>query len=123
MISTSSDAFAFLEAETLAGVTFIWNYYQFLFGTETLSVYSHPIVIHGGKNITHDDANYRNALCAKIGKRVERATSNEKHLELVFDDGSKLLVSFRPEDRVARELQESLVATNPQGNILVIGDS
>jgi hypothetical protein len=123
MVSTGEDAFAFLEGKTLSAVTFIWNYYQFLIGTETLSVYSDPIVLIGPTRIALNNPGYRDALCDMIGKQAVRAVSDDDHLELRFNNGNAIYVSFRPEHRVARELQESLVATNPEGSVIVIGDS
>jgi hypothetical protein len=123
VIDQDEDPFAFLRGKTLAAVTFVWNYYQLLIDTETLSIYSDPVVAHLDKVHRRSDAGYRDAICGRIGAKVVRVSSDDDHLELVFSDGATLGISFKPEDRVARELQESLVVTNPQGNIMVVGDS
>jgi len=122
-IDNDGDAFAFLVGKNVAAVTFIWNYYQLLIDTETLSIYSNPVVSHRGKISKSGDPGYRDALCARIGTRVVRDASDDHHLELEFSDGATLHISFKSEDRVAPALQESLVVTNPNGSILSVGDS
>lgn len=119
----AGDAFAFLVGKKVAAVSFVWNYYQLLIDTETLSIYSNPVVNYRGKVSKSGDPGYRDALCDRIGTRVAREASDDHHLELEFSDGAILHISFKPKDRVAPELQESLVVTNPNGNILSVGDS
>jgi hypothetical protein len=94
-----------------------------LIDSETLSIYSNPVVSYRGKVSKSSDPGYRDALCARIGARVVRGASDDHHLELEFSDGAMLHISFKPEDRVAPELQESLVVTDLNGSILSIGDS
>lgn len=122
-IDDDDDAFAFLVGKNVAAVTFVWNYYQLLIDTETLSIYSNPVVSHRGKVSKRGDPGYRDALCARIGTRVVRGASDDHHLEIEFSDGAMFHISFKPQDRVAPELQESLVVTNPNGSILSVGDS
>lgn len=123
VIDNDDDPFAFLTGKTLAAVTFVWNYYQLLIDTETLSIYSDPLVFHLDKVHKRSDPGHRDAICGRIGAKVVRVSSDDDYLELEFSDGARFSISFKPEDRVARELQESLVVTNPQGNIMVVGDS
>lgn len=119
----ADDAFATLIGQDFAAVTFIWNYYQFLIGIDTLSIYCNPLVSFRGKTHRKGDPEYRDALCARIGSTVAYVLSDEGHLEFTLSDGSVIYISFSPEERVDPALQESLVLTNPNGNIISVGDS
>ena len=117
--STDLDVFAFLVELKLAAVTFIWDYYQLLIGTEGLSIYSHPLVQFHHRVLKFGDVGYRDALCERIGAAVVNAQSTEQELTIEFDDGTRFLISFRAEDRIGGG-PESLVAQN---GMLVVGDS
>lgn len=118
----SSGIFDHLIGSSLCAITFIWNYFQFLIGTETISVYSAPIVHAHGKTFSYLDAEYRNALCAEIGKRVIGICDDQAGMTLKFDGGVEFSISFLPEDRIVTGA-ESLVMSNSQGEIVVVGDS
>lgn len=117
--STDADAFAFLVGLKLCAVTFIWDYYQLLIGTEGLSIYSHPKVQFPHRVLGFGDIGYRDAMCERIGAEVVNAQDTDSQLTIEFNDGTRFLISFRPEDRVGAG-PESLVAQN---GMLVVGDS
>jgi hypothetical protein len=117
------NAFEFLTGKVLTAVTFVWNYYQLLLDTDTLSIYTNPAVIYEGKVSTLSNPGYRDALCARIGARVIRAINKRAGLSLEFSDGSSFEISLEAADRVTPELQESLLVMNPNGTILSVGDS
>lgn len=117
--STEADAFAFLSGLKLAAVTFIWDYYQLLIGTEGLSVYSHPEVQFHHRILRYSDPGYRDALCERIGAEVVNVRDTDTELTIEFNDGTRFLISFRAEDRIGGG-PESLVAQN---GMLVVGDS
>ena len=115
-------AFDHLIGEKLSAVTFVWEYYQLQIGTTTLSIYSHPEVHVGHKRFAHGAQGYRDALCERIGSEVADVIDTDQELIINLKGDAKLLVSLLPKDRVAGG-PESVVATNPQGNMIVIGDS
>ena len=117
--STDFDAFAFLVGLKLAAVTFIWDYYQLLIGTEGLSVYSHPSVQFHHRTLKFGDVGYRDALCERIGSEVVNVGESATELTIEFGDGTRFLISFRAEDRIG-DGPESLVARD---GMLVVGDS
>ena len=118
----AGDAFEFLEGQPLCAVTFIWDYYQVLIGTDGLSIYSHPQVDMDGRRISQVDSGYRDVLCSLIGHKVRKAVSDDTELVISFDNEVRMIISFRSGDRIGGG-PESLVAGNAQGNILVVGDS
>jgi hypothetical protein len=117
--SADTDAFGFLVGLKLCAVTFILDYYQLLIGTEGLSIYSHPKVQFPHRVLRFGDAGYRDALCERIGAEVVNARDTHAELTIEFNDGTRFVISFRPEDRVGGG-PESLVAQN---GMLVVGDS
>ena len=123
MEESSTAEFSFLVDLQLCAVTFIWDYYQFLIGTYTLSVYAHPsIQRHDKSSLAKDDPGYRDALCAQIGSGVVDARYSRSNLELCFKDGTRFLLSMRKEDRIGGG-PESLVVSDPKGTLIVEGDS
>jgi hypothetical protein len=117
--ASETDAFAFLVGLKLSAVTFVWEYYQLLIGTEGLSIYSHPKVQFHHRTLGFGDAGYRDALCERIGAEVINAIDTDAELAIDFSDGTRFLISLLPEDRVGGG-PESLVAQN---GMLVVGDS
>jgi len=117
--STDIDAFGFLIGLKLCAVTFIWDYYQLLIGTEGLSIYSRPKIQFLHRMLHFGDAGYRDALCERIGAEVVNARDTNEELTIEFSDGTHFVISFRQEDRVGGG-PESLVAQN---GMLVVGDS
>jgi|SRR5215471_5952526 len=115
-------AFDHLVGQRVAAVTFIWEYYQLLIGTETLTIYAHPQIVVANQTIAHGDPGYRDTLCERIGAEAIETVDTDEQLAIALSDGSRILVSFRPEDRVSGG-PESLVATNPKGRLMVVGDS
>jgi hypothetical protein len=111
----------FLLGQKLCAVTFVWEYYQFLVGTNTLSIYSHPQVFHGAMRVKHRDIGFRDALCARIGSTISRADSTADILVLEFSDNARIEISLHAEDRIGHG-SESLVISDPAGGMMVIGD-
>lgn len=118
----SSEAFDQLVGLKLCAVTYIWDYYQLLIGTEELTVYSHPKVRLDRRWIEHSESGYRDALCERIGAEVLAVSDDDAGMRMEFSDGTTVAISFRPEDRVSGG-PESLIWSNPQGALLVVGDS
>lgn len=113
-------AFQYLVGLPLSAVTFIGDYYQLLFGSEVLSIYSHPVVQTSNKrSFRFSDQGYRDSLCEGIGRKVVDAGDTANELTIQFDDGVRISVSLRAEDRIGGG-PESIVA---QGGMLVVGDS
>jgi hypothetical protein len=117
--STEFDTFAFLIGLKLVAVTFIWDYYELLIGTEGLAIYSHPVVQFHHRNLRYGDPGYRDALCERIGAQVVTVQETDTDLTIAFNDQTRFLISFRAEDRIGGG-PESLIAQN---GMLVVGDS
>jgi hypothetical protein len=115
-------AFDHLIGEKLAAVTFVWEYYQLLIGTTTLTMYAAPTVQLGSAVFSQHTPGFRDALCQRVGAEVRDVIDTDQELSLELSDGGSVNVSLRPRDRVGGG-SESLVATGPDGQITVIGDS
>lgn len=118
----SSGTFGHMIGSPLCSVTFIWSYFQFVIGSETMSAYTAPIVEDSGKLIGHLDDGYRDALCAEIGKKVVNVSDNKFGMLLRFEDGVQFRISFLAKNRIVAG-PESLVLSNQQGEIVVVGDA
>jgi hypothetical protein len=118
----STEAFKQLIGNKLCAVTFIWDYYQLLIGLDGLSIYSHPRIRLGEKWIKHTEGSYRDALCERIGIEVVAVSDDDDGMLIEFKDETGIAISFLAADRIG-DGPESLVASNHQGNLLVVGDS
>jgi hypothetical protein len=61
------------------------------------------VLVDGGA-LGHDDAGYRDALCARIGADVIAAYVDPgEQLRIDFSDGASFVISLRPVDRIGPE--------------------
>ena len=85
--------------EELVAVEFVQDYLQLRFDTPLLTLYTWPHLLLSEYSIAFGEPEYRNALCALIGEKVEDATLDEgDSLTLKFENDTVLAVSLREED-------------------------
>jgi hypothetical protein len=98
-MSTSSNPLYILEGTVLSSVEFVQDYVQLRFDGPCLTAITRPQVHLSGQSFDWGMPEYRNALCERIGKVVERTSTTEKvELTIIFEDDSSLSLSLRPED-------------------------
>jgi len=86
--------------EPLSGVSFVQDYVEFQFDGRVIRVFTDPILRQSQETYDPSMAEWRNALCSLIGKRVTKCTVVESEkIELEFSDGSILHIplSVSPE--------------------------
>lgn len=90
-----------LESRELAGITFIRDYFQFLFDGPIFNTYTLPQIMIRDKIINSIDFGYHDYLCKLIGDKVTYASEDEKERKIAikFESGIYLFVSLRDEDR------------------------
>lgn len=93
-------------------VTFIHDYIQLGLGSAGISVYVWPIIDISSAQLVPNSIGYKDALCARIGKKVIRAEVKNQYLTISFEDSVVLLISLRPEDRQGPEAFEFLSPTD-----------
>jgi hypothetical protein len=92
-----------LQGRQLGAVVFVQDYLQLQFDGSTLTITTWPVVHRDGE-AAYGEPGYRDALCGCIAKVVEVADVVERdRFRIVFDDGSKLIISLKDADRVDPE--------------------
>jgi hypothetical protein len=91
--------------EKLTAVTFIHDYVQLQFDSSLgLTALSTPSVYLGGSTLTLGDHGYRDALCARIERRIIGANVTEgEEIKIEFDDRSCISVSLMSSQRSGPE--------------------
>ena len=83
----------------LNAVEFVQDYVQLRFETPLLTFYAWPHVLFSEYSLAYGEPEYRNALCALIGEKVEEATLEEgDSLTLKFENDTVIALSLREED-------------------------
>jgi hypothetical protein len=83
----------------LNAVEFVQDYVQLRFDTPLLTFYAWPHVLFSEYSLAYGEPEYRNALCALIGEKVEEATLEEgDSLTLKFENDTVIALSLREED-------------------------
>jgi hypothetical protein len=89
-----------IQGRQLGAVVFVQDYLQLQFDGPMLTLTNWPVVHCAEGEFRFGDARYRDMLCGRIAKTVISAEVHlDDRLRIVFNEGSKLLVSLRPEDR------------------------
>jgi hypothetical protein len=91
-----------LEGRQLTAITFVMDYVQMQFDDLVLSCFNLPIVEVQGKMFSVGHQDWRNELCGRIGRIVDRSAVNDD-LVLTFDDASLVRISVRSKDYVGPE--------------------
>ena len=85
--------------EELVAVEFVQDYLQLRFDTPTLTLYAWPHILLSDGSVAYGEPEYRNALCALIGEKVEDATLEEgDSLTVKFENDTVVALSLREED-------------------------
>jgi hypothetical protein len=85
--------------EELVAVEFVQDHLQLRFDTPLLTLYAWPHILLSEYSIAFGEPEYRNALCALIGEKVEEATLEEgDSLTLKFENDTVIALSLREED-------------------------
>jgi hypothetical protein len=85
--------------EELTAVEFVQDYLQLRFEGPLLTLYAWPHVLLSEYSIAFGEPEYRNALCAQIGEKVEEATLDEgDSLTIKLENETVLALSLREED-------------------------
>jgi len=88
--------------EYLSSVTFVMDYVQLDFNGHGLNLYVWPVVVIGDRASRQQEIGYRDALCALIGKNVERVDEYfDVGLVVGFQGNSLLKVPLRVEEESA----------------------
>ena len=89
-----------IVGEQLSSVEFVQDYFQVRFDGPTLNVYNRSVVLGAnGKQTTDGAAGFRDAICDLIGRIVaDTQVVSGQALSIVFEDGSKFVVSLKTED-------------------------
>lgn len=88
-----------IVGEELIAVEFVQDYLRLRFDTPLLTLYAWPHVLLSEFSIAYGEPEYRNALCALLGEKVEEAALEEgDSLTLKFENGTVLALSLREED-------------------------
>jgi hypothetical protein len=83
----------------LNAVEFVQDYVQLRFETPLLTFYAWPHVLFSEYSLAHGEPEYRNALCALIGEKVEEATLEEgDSVTVKFENDTVIGLSLREED-------------------------
>ena len=82
----------------LGGVCFVMNCVELHFNDAVLTALNPLTVSAGGKFWARDEAGWRDALCARIGRTVKSASNSESGLIINLDDAATLTLSLRSED-------------------------
>ncbi|HEU4635523.1 MAG TPA: hypothetical protein VFS41_05050 [Edaphobacter sp.] len=88
-----------IAGEELNAVEFVQDYLQLRFETPLLTFYAWPHVLFSEYSLAYGEPEYRNALCALIGEKVEEATLEEgDSLTVRFENDTVIALSLREED-------------------------
>ncbi len=88
-----------LQGSQLSSVEFVQDYVQLHFDGPTLTAITPPRVRLMNQWFEWGKPGYRDALCERIGKLVDRAlTISEQEIVVEFADGSTISISLRSED-------------------------
>jgi len=105
--------------EQLSSVEFVQDYVQLRFDGPTITAFVWPTINLSGNIIRFGDAGYRDALCARIARKVTAARIIEVVcLTVQFDDYAELKISLKPEDSVGPEAGYFCVDSNSRSPLL-----
>jgi hypothetical protein len=87
-----------LIGEQLSAVTFVMDYLQLQFNSQCLTVLNPLFVKVGGHSYKFNDTEFRNVICERITRLVQKITLSEQELLIDFDDSSSFSISLKEED-------------------------
>ena len=88
-----------IVGEELNAVEFVQDFLQLRFETPSVTFYAWPHILFSEYSLAYGEPEYRNALCALIGEKVEEATLDEgDSLTVKFENDTVIALSLREED-------------------------
>lgn len=103
---TLESALGQIVGYVLSSVTFVMDYVQLAFDGPALTAYTLPMISLETGTLKWVQPGYRDALCAQIGRRVERTSVDRDHVAIVFSGGAAISISLRDEDYCGPEALE-----------------
>ena len=96
---TEEKSLQVIIGEQLSAVTFVQDYVQLHFDGPRLTIFSHAVVMLGGKPFHWDKSGFRDALCNNIAKKVTEArVAYGDNIFISFADGSTIKISLKDKD-------------------------
>lgn len=93
-----------IVGEKLSAITFVLDYWQFQFDGPSFYALTQVTVQANGITSRDGDDNFRNLICAQIGKVVaEVALVESEAFTVIFDDRSSISISLKSKDYVGPE--------------------
>jgi hypothetical protein len=96
--ATFDDGLFELKGRVLSSVEFVQDYMQLRFDGPTLTTYTLPTVSADGTLTVFGDTEYRNRICAEIGREVQAHSVDDDAVSIQFTDGTEFRISLRDED-------------------------
>ncbi len=97
--TSSKNALDVLIGNQLSGVLFIQDYVQLQFDGPGLTALNWPIVTVADTDYSFGMADYRNVLCERITKIVQRTSVIEgQEIRIDLDDESSISISLTPSE-------------------------
>jgi len=92
-----------LVGERLSSVTFVADYWQLSFDNYGFSVLTTISIKRNEQSLRDGDRDFRNWLCECIMQKVVHADAANEIVQLAFENGYKVELSFRGKDYVGPE--------------------
>jgi hypothetical protein len=90
-----------IVGKELSAVTFVMDYHQIWFNSTRINIVTELRVLIGDSVYRLGDPGYRDKLCDRITHVVVKAEARKGDaMEIVFDDGSAIVVPVRDEDHL-----------------------
>ena len=92
-MGASASGITALVGEPLSGVGFVQDYVEFYFDGKILRAIAPPTLLASGRSFTFPDKGSRDAMCERIGRRVEELLlKDEEAIVLLLEGGDRLSV-------------------------------
>jgi hypothetical protein len=95
---TLAEALQTLVGGELSSVTFVQDYVQLDFNGPGMTAYTMPTVTYGSESLKVGQPGYRDALCAQIGRKIERTEVDKQRVSIIFEGGGVVSVSLLDND-------------------------
>ena len=112
-----------IVGEKLSAVVFVVDYWQLQFDGPLISALTRIEVNADGEQLRDGDDQFRNAICAQIGKVVIDVTmTRSEAFTITFKDGSEISISLKLDDYRGPEAM-ILFGTNGNPSVVIRADS
>lgn len=101
--NTHVNPFESVIGREVASITFVRDYVQIGFDGPVLTAVTWPELSATAKVWTTEATNYRDVLCSTIGQRVTSAGVTDREIVVELEQGVRIVVSLRPEDRIGSD--------------------